>query len=158
MGMAHTEILHELPPPVLIDIALVVASAADDAVPVAAISMAVEVPISIDMSMLANGERSLEWSKIGGLVARNECRLQRRWDVNTGKNASKRGANKTHGQSGYYKQQDLTQPQDQTEQTAGGLEAPTIIHHCSPRSKLTSPAAPRLRPLADFQDRWGPTR
>lgn len=76
MGMAHTEILHELPPPMLIDIALVVASAADDAVPVAAMSMAVEVPISIDMSILANGERSLEWSKIGGLVARNECRLQ----------------------------------------------------------------------------------
>lgn len=50
--MERTEILHELPPPMLIDIALVVDAAADDAVPVAAISIVVEVPISMfDMSM-----------------------------------------------------------------------------------------------------------
>lgn len=50
----RTEILHELPPPMLIDIALVVAAAADDAVPVVAMSIVVEVPISMcDMSMFA---------------------------------------------------------------------------------------------------------
>jgi hypothetical protein len=39
----------------LIDMALVVAAAAEDAVPVAAISMAVEVPMSMfDMSILEN--------------------------------------------------------------------------------------------------------
>lgn len=45
--MIRTEILHELPPPMLIDMALVVAAAAEDAVPVAAMSMVVEVPISM---------------------------------------------------------------------------------------------------------------
>lgn len=52
MDTVRTEILHELPPPMLIDIALVVAAAAEDAVPVAAMSMAVEVPMSMfDMSI-----------------------------------------------------------------------------------------------------------
>lgn len=46
-GIVRTEILHELPPPMLIDIALVVAAAADDAVPVAAMSIVVEVPMSM---------------------------------------------------------------------------------------------------------------
>lgn len=63
--MVRTEILHELPPPMPIDIALVVAAAADDAVPVAAMSMAVDVPMSMfDMSMFA-GKVSREGGKAG---------------------------------------------------------------------------------------------
>lgn len=52
MYTLRTEILHELPPPMLIDMALVVAAAAEDAVPVAAMFMVVEVPMSMfDMSI-----------------------------------------------------------------------------------------------------------
>lgn len=71
--MVRTEILHELPPPMLIDIALVVAAAADDAVPVAAISIAVEVPISMfDMSMFVTEcsieeRRGRNGPRLGGL-------------------------------------------------------------------------------------------
>lgn len=65
----------------LIDIAPVVAAAADDAVPVAAMSIVVEVPISIsicDMSMFAIEDlrrRRDGWNgpRFGRLVDRNEC-------------------------------------------------------------------------------------
>lgn len=46
-ALIRTEILHELPPPMLIDMALVVAAAAEVAVPVAAMSIVVDVPISM---------------------------------------------------------------------------------------------------------------
>lgn len=71
--MERTEILHELPPPMLIDIALVVAAAADDAVPVAAMSIVVEVPISMfDMSMFVKEsskerEKGRNGPRLGGL-------------------------------------------------------------------------------------------
>ena len=52
----RTEILHESPPPILIDIASLVAAAADVAVPVVAMSMVVDVPMSIpDMSIFGDG-------------------------------------------------------------------------------------------------------
>lgn len=62
----------------LIDIALVVAAAVEDAVPVAAMSIVVDVPMSMcDMSISAKDvfrtEKKLEWSKIGRLAVRNEC-------------------------------------------------------------------------------------
>lgn len=76
MRMVRTEILHELPPPMLIDMALVVAAAMEVAVPVAAISMVVEVPMAMpDMSILKNKSlstaKTLECPEIGRLTIRN---------------------------------------------------------------------------------------
>lgn len=61
--------LHELPRPMLIDIALVVAAAADEAVPVAAMSIVVDVPMSMcDMSMFANTGKALRKGEEAGMV------------------------------------------------------------------------------------------
>lgn len=136
----HTEILHELPP-MLIDIALVVAAAADDAVPVAAISIVVEVPISIsicDMSMFAIEDFCLRSRRTGW----NGPRLGGLWTgmgVDSGKGKGVAVSNgetvlyhrksKTHGQPDYYKQQDPNQSEDPN---PGRLEA----HRHNTRSKL----------------------
>ena len=117
MRMVRTEILHELPPPMLIDMALVVAAAAEDAVPVAAISMAVDVPMSMfDISILEN--KVFEQGEDAGMpwdweACSQKCAFAERQtdavavtegrDVNT-KNGTHSSENE--GQADYYKQQD----------------------------------------------------
>lgn len=97
----------------LIDIALVVAAAADDAVPVAAISIVVEVPISIcDMSMFAIEDlrgRRKGWNgpRLGGLWTGMDVEAgagRKGVAVSNSETVLYHRKSKTHGQSDYYKQ------------------------------------------------------
>lgn len=143
----------------LIDIALVVAAAADDAVPVAAMSIVVEVPISIficGMSMFAIEDlrsRRKGWNglRLGGLRTGMgvDSGKGKGVAVSNGETVLYHRKSKTHGQSDYYEQQDPNQSGDPN---PGRLEAPpgTIRG----RSSLTNGA--RAKPLADFRARCGP--
>lgn len=111
--MAHTDILHEFPPPMLIDIALVVATAAEDTVPVAAMSIVVGVPISMSIfeaSALKEGGNELGLSKIGSLAHRNGLRSrEEQQPLGRGKGCQEKKlclsrGNRTYRQSGYQKQ------------------------------------------------------
>lgn len=155
----HTEILHELPP-MLIDIALVVAAAADDAVPVAAISIVVEVPISIsicDMSISAIEDfrsRRKGWNgpRLGGLwtgMGVDPGAGRKGVAVSNSETVLYHRKSKTHGQSDYYEQQDPNQSEDPN---PGRLEAPTGTIRGP--SSLSNGA--RTKPLADCRTRWGP--
>lgn len=154
----HTEILHELPP-MLIDIALVVAAAADDAVPVAAMSIVVEVPISMficDMSMFSIEDlrsRRKGWNgpRLGGLWTGMgvDSGKGKGVAVSNGETVLYHRKSKIHGQSDYYKQQDPNQSEDPN---PGRLEAPTGT--IRGRSSLTNGA--RTKPLAGFRARCGP--
>lgn len=99
----------------LIDIALVVAAAADDAVPVAAMSIVVEVPISIsicDMSMFAIEDlrsRRKGWNgpRLGGLWAGmgvDPGAGRKGVAVSNSETVLYHRKSKRHGQSDYYKQ------------------------------------------------------
>lgn len=137
----------------LIDIALVVAAAADDAVPVTAMSIVVEVPISIsicDMSMFAIEDlksRRKGW---------NGPRLRGLWTgMGVGAGVEKAGMavsnsetvlyhsdSKTYGQSDYYRQQGPNQSED-----------PNQGRHEPPTGTIRGPSSlsngARTKPLAD---------